>query len=340
MQNAEIRKLFTKFSHLDRPNSFIFWANLGVTSLVFWGSCLLIFLIDHIAFAAFLFPFAVFSLYRGMLLIHEITHMRKKPIPFYKNCWNLVFGIPLLMPSYFFETHIGHHTKENFGTDSDPEYDYFVRSGKHVVILYLLSGLTLPPILFLRFSILPPIAAILPSFRHFLDKRGSSATIHNRYNRKIPSNKSKILEWRVQETFCFIYCWAIIAAISFGYIPIKLLVIILASAVLALSLNNIRTVTSHRFELNKGPHSLMAQVLDSSTFEAKNGLHSLWIELWAPLGLRYHALHHLFPNIPFHNLNKIHKEFRKNNSLFPDYEKTLEYGYWKTFKNLFSIRNT
>ena len=26
--------------------------------------------------------------------------------------------------------------------------------------------------------------------------------------------------------------------------------------------------------------------------------------LWAPVGLRYHATHHLFPNMPYHNLGK------------------------------------
>ena len=29
---------------------------------------------------------------------------------------------------------------------------------------------------------------------------------------------------------------------------------------------------------------------------------AFWTELWAPVGLRYHALHHYFPGIPYHNL--------------------------------------
>jgi fatty acid desaturase len=29
---------------------------------------------------------------------------------------------------------------------------------------------------------------------------------------------------------------------------------------------------------------------------------AVWTELWAPVGLRYHALHHYFPGIPYHNL--------------------------------------
>jgi len=29
--------------------------------------------------------------------------------------------------------------------------------------------------------------------------------------------------------------------------------------------------------------------------------------LWAPVGLRYHALHHLLPSVPYHNLGAAHR---------------------------------
>ena len=29
--------------------------------------------------------------------------------------------------------------------------------------------------------------------------------------------------------------------------------------------------------------------------------------LWAPVGLRYHALHHLLPGVPYHNLGEAHR---------------------------------
>ena len=33
--------------------------------------------------------------------------------------------------------------------------------------------------------------------------------------------------------------------------------------------------------------------------------------LWAPVGLRYHALHHLLPGVPYHGLGEAHRRIAK-----------------------------
>jgi hypothetical protein len=51
-------------------------------------------------------------------------------------------------------------------------------------------------------------------------------------------------------------------------------------------------------------------------------------ELFFPLSLRYHALHHLFPTLPYHNLHAAHTRLMAQ--LPPDsaYHRILRPGFW------------
>ena len=68
-------------------------------------------------------------------------------------------------------------------------------------------------------------------------------------------------------------------------------------------INSLRTLTSHRWA---GDHEEMTweeQLLDSTNYPSR-----AWLdELWAPTGERFHATHHLFPTMPYHNLGIAHR---------------------------------
>jgi fatty acid desaturase len=64
-----------------------------------------------------------------------------------------------------------------------------------------------------------------------------------------------------------------------------------------LLVNRVRMLTAHHFALDGKPVSHLVQFADSVDTPA-----GWWAELWAPLGMRYHALHHLFPTLPFHSM--------------------------------------
>ena len=56
--------------------------------------------------------------------------------------------------------------------------------------------------------------------------------------------------------------------------------------------------------------------------------------LWAPVGLRYHSTHHLFANIPYHNLGKAHRRLVNdlvNNEI---YLKTLRPSLFEALRRL------
>ena len=55
--------------------------------------------------------------------IHELTHIKKGAVKGFRFTWNLIVGVPLLVPSFMYEgVHNQHHAKTYYGTVDDPEY--------------------------------------------------------------------------------------------------------------------------------------------------------------------------------------------------------------------------
>jgi fatty acid desaturase len=63
--------------------------------------------------------------------------------------------------------------------------------------------------------------------------------------------------------------------------------------------NTVRTLGAHHYASDGTPLLRDQQLIDSIDTPG-----AIWTELWAPVGLRYHALHHYFPGIPYHNLRE------------------------------------
>jgi fatty acid desaturase len=68
-------------------------------------------------------------------------------------------------------------------------------------------------------------------------------------------------------------------------------------------LNQIRTLVAHLWVNDGEAMTVTGQYLDSVNVPPP----ALLSPLWAPVGLRYHALHHLLPSVPYHSLGEAHR---------------------------------
>ncbi len=66
-----------------------------------------------------------------------------------------------------------------------------------------------------------------------------------------------------------------------------------------------------------------------------NNLGNRWTTpLWVPVGLRFHATHHLFPDLPYHALGEAHNRILENQGKDSLYRQTVQYGLWRSLVKL------
>jgi fatty acid desaturase len=235
------------------------------------------------------------------LFTHELVHMRDKTFREFAVVWNLLCGIPFLMPSFMYYTHVDHHMRKHFGTERDGEYMALGTQAPWHILVYLCQPFVIPIIAVARFLVFTPMSWVSPAFRDLVHRRASSMVMDPRYVRPLPTRKV-LRVFRVQETLCFLWTASIAVLLVTRTIPIGFLITAYLLSVLILFLNALRTLGAHRYINAGGEVTFLEQLLDSINYPR----HPFLSSLWAPVGLRFHALHHLFPSMPYHNLARAH----------------------------------
>ncbi len=89
-------------------------------------------------------------------------------------------------------------------------------------------------------------------------------------------------------------------------------------------LNQLRTLVAHLWQNEGDAMTVTAQYLDSVNVPPPGPAAGLW----APVGLRYHATHHLLPSLPYHALGEAHRRLSERLGEGSTYAKASYPGLW------------
>lgn len=324
---ALVRDLFT-------PKPWIYWLDLVVTLSVAYTAAGIYLLAPLFSLEQIVCYFvAGVALFRAALFMHEVVHFRKGEMVPFKVFWNVMAGIPMLMPSFLYESHLAHHNTHHYGTGNDGEYLPLGVGGLRNIGRFLTQILGLPIFVGLRFFLGTPLSFLHPQLREWTLERASSFVINFSYRRALPDNAPRRV-WAWMELACFLRACLIFIVPLLPQFPLIRVVQIYSLALLALGLNHIRTLVAHRYLSTGSKMSFLEQFGDSVNVTGTPFV----TELLFPVGLRYHALHHLFPSIPYHNLGIAHRRLVANLPADSVYHMANHSGFWSALREL--LRNS
>ncbi|MDP1698451.1 MAG: fatty acid desaturase [Xanthomonadaceae bacterium] len=251
---------------------------------------------------------SIVALYRSVIFVHELAHLGPRVWPGFRLAWNLLCGGPMLVQSYTYSgVHNLHHYQQLYGTRDDGEYLPFARMRPMAVFGHWALGIVVPGFVLVRALILVPLSWLFPALAKWLWERASSLIIDPEFKR--PHSKHDDPSWRWQDMYAWLCASSAATLMVLGVLPWRVLLVWYVLLTGILLLNGLRTLVAHRYRFpGERPLTLMEQFHDSVDVPGN----PLLSPLWAPVGLRFHATHHLFPGMPYHNLGTAYRRLKNS----------------------------
>jgi len=271
---------------------------------------------------------AGFALFRAGSFIHEITHLHRGEMRTFTIGWNLLCGIPMLMPSFFYENHIDHHNSHRYGTERDGEYLPLGGGSRWLWLWFWVQVPLLPIYIYVRLLVITPLSMFSPRLRTWALEHMSSFVINFRHRLDIPANAPR-RAWAWLEIACCLRAAAMLVAVVIGMNSPMRIVQLYFLALLTLGLNYVRNMVAHHYRNVSGAEMTYLDQLEDSV-NITGG--PIFTELFFPLGLRFHALHHLFPALPYHNLGIAHRRLMAKLPPNTLYHQTVYPSFWAVMR--------
>ena len=326
----EARKIIAP---LAKPNPYVYWFDLLLSAGAGWTA--FVFALDSTLPVAIRIVVALASalaLYRAAIFIHELSHLKRGTFKTFKTVWNLLVGFPMMLPSFTYKgVHTEHHVKSIYGTHQDGEYWPFIHTKRYQILGFPIISLLLPLYFAVRFILLTPLLPFSRTLRKAIWVWMSSLAIIARYRRGLPETKKEKVNWIVQEWCAWAYGVTAIVLIVLKVIPAEAILLWYCVTAAAFFLNALRTLSAHCYR-NRGD----TQMNESEQFLDSVNVPGPLAALWAPVGLRFHATHHLFMLMPYHRLGEAHRVLMRELPKDTRYRDTLRgslfgalAGLWK-----------
>jgi fatty acid desaturase len=316
-------------SDLARPDPRVYWADLAITvTLVYGGLALAVSASGAAAWVGA--AVCALALYRAVSFIHELTHLRPGDAPGFRLAWNALVGVPFLAPSLLYEgVHNLHHLRPVYGTADDPEYLPLARRRPALIAGFLGAAALAPAGALIRFGVLAPLSFAFPRLRDAVIRRYSAMSINPAFQRK-DLGAARRPAWRAQEIAGWLWSWMLVALVVSGGLAARAVLTGYAVMTVVAVVNQLRTLVAHAWTSDGRPMTLTEQFLDSVNVPPPG-----WLPLlWAPVGLRYHALHHLLPGVPYHNLAEAHRRLVAALPAHSDYHRAGRRGLFAPLRTL------
>lgn len=288
---------------INAPRPMVYWSDFVTSAVVGYLALFAAMMLVTPGRAVAAGVVSVFALYRAGSFIHELTHVKHANLPWFRAGYNVLIGVPMLVPSFMYEgVHTLHHARTRYGTADDPEYLPLALMKPHTLPLFVVAALLAPIALLFRFAILAPASLLSPRLRSIVVARFSGLAINPAFRRR-PADGALRNQWIALETAASLWSIGLIASVAFGIVPLRAFLIFLGVASGVAAINQIRTLVAHLWENEGEAMSQTEQYLDSVNVPPP----ALLPALWAPVGLRYHGVHHLLPGLPYHSLGEAHR---------------------------------